>query len=91
MAWTGLWGHYTDDEENPTELIVSLEREAEMLYDLDALIAHLDLILLAGNMPDEFSPILKEHLARNSWLNPTQMVAELVFLIGASPQFAIQQ
>lgn len=92
-AWTALWGHYRDEAYNPTELVVDFAYEATLLDDTDALLDHLDLMLLAGAMPDAMRPILEEVLSHTqNWdVEPAQRIADVAFLIAASPQFAVQR
>jgi hypothetical protein len=50
-------------------------------------------MLLAGAMPDAMRPILEEVLSHTqNWdVEPAQRIADVAFLIAASPQFAVQR
>ena len=92
FAYFGLWAYVgKTDDINEQEIYIDLTREANMLSDYDGLIEHLNLLLLAGGMSDTVKTILKDNLLESEGRDANQRVADLVFLIMSSPQFAVQR
>jgi hypothetical protein len=93
MAYFGLWGNTAHNQDpEPNHILIEHNDEAAMLEDdVDALITHLNLVLMAGSMSENYQNILKDALALNPYLNANEKVANLIFLIISSPQFAVQQ
>ena len=91
MAYSALWGHSLHRDPNDEDILVDFAREVEMLEEPSALIEHLDLLLMAGSMGESYRQILLEaHEQTENW-EPADRVANLVFLIMSSPQYAVQQ
>jgi hypothetical protein len=88
-----LWGNTAHNQDpEPNHILIEHNDEAAMLEDdVDALITHLNLVLMAGSMSENYQNILKDALALNPYLNANEKVANLIFLIISSPQFAVQQ
>ena len=86
-----IWAHNYKSDLDPERLTIDITREMAIEPDRDALIDHLDLLLLGGRM----TPALREEVR---WLmgerdydkGASQRVAEAIFLIVTSPEAAVQ-
>ena len=92
-AWNVLWGHYVETPEDPDELIFEYAYEASLVDNTDALLDHLNLVLLGGSMSPELRELLVDYHEQSAqWgVTPQWRVAELAFLIASSPQYAVQR
>ncbi len=87
-----LWSHNFKNDADAERIIIDISREMNLEPDLDALLDHLDLLLLGGRMPRELRAEV-EHLMsqRNYNGGASQRVVEAIFLIATSPEAAVQQ
>lgn len=86
-----IWSHNFKNDGDGKRIAIDIDREMEMEPNRDALLDHLDLLLLGGRM----SPELREQLnqlmdARNYPNAASQRVVEAIFLIASSPDAALQ-
>lgn len=70
---------------------IKIGAEKALAADPVALVNHLDLLLLAGQMSFELREVLLDHLQRVPAADGTQRAVEAIFLIAASPEFAVQK
>lgn len=92
VAYSALWGHALHREDpEPEDIIVDYSAEIALLDDTDSLIEHLNLILMAGGMSENYQQLLKQfHQSTEGW-EPADRIANLVFMIMSSPQYAVQR
>lgn len=76
-----------------TDNLLNLDREIALLSDAQALLDHLDLVLMAGQMPDNMKQVLIDEFQSNDFkkLSDFKKVTHLLFLIVNTPQYAIQK
>jgi len=87
-----LWSHNFKNENDGNRIAINITREMELEPDEDALLGHLDLLLLGGQMSAEMRTELKELMGARSYANAaSQRVVEAIFLIVTSPDAAIQR
>ena len=89
FAYLALWSHTPNGEAE--QVIVDFSEEMALVNDIDDLLEHLNILLMAGGMTDDMHAILTD--MHNETINdkPSERVAELVFLIMNSPQYAVQK
>jgi len=90
FAYTALWSHTVEDPE-PDRLVIDYSREIAMLDTPQVLIDHLGLLFMGGSMPQGMQETLIEVLEETDTWKPEDRVANLVFLLLASPQYAVQK
>jgi len=87
-----IWTHNQIDDINERQLAIDISDEVAMESDTDALLDHLDLLLLGGRMTDalrqEVIALMNERDYRGG---DAQRVVEAIYLIASSPEAAIQQ
>lgn len=98
FAWYGLWRTYSGD---PSD--VDITEDDDMFIDIteevtlveqdgsEALLEHLNLVLTAGALNDEAIDLLVDAYEANEYAEPEKRIANLIFLIMSSPQYAIQR
>lgn len=94
LAYYALWGHSQHDREfSEHDIIVDYSAEAALIDSPDELIQRLNLLLLSGSMSESYKAILLEAIeeAQQSQVPAHEQIANLVFLIMSSPQYAVQQ
>ena len=98
FAWYGLWRSFSGDiadtdiaEDN--ELFLDLTTEVELVTEEgpQALLEHLNLVLTAGALNEDAISILVEAFEVEDYQDTTTKVANLIFLILSSPQYAVQR
>ncbi|MBL4631259.1 MAG: hypothetical protein JKY14_08920 [Paraglaciecola sp.] len=72
-------------------MIVDFSEEMALVNDIDDLLERLNILLMAGSMTDEMREILTDMHDQTINAQPSDRVAELVFLIINSPQYAVQK
>ena len=79
------------DGEHPVSYL-DLGYELQLAFDVDALLAHLDVVLLAGNMSIELRDVLSSHLRALPDTQPGRLsrVRDALTLIMASPDYLVQ-
>ncbi|MFT5044945.1 MAG: hypothetical protein ACI8UP_001915 [Porticoccaceae bacterium] len=87
-----IWAHNQKDEINDREIAIDISDEVAMEADTDALLDHLDLLLLGGRMTHglraEVIALMNERDYQGA---DAQRVVEAIYLITSSPEAAIQQ
>ncbi len=98
FAWYGLWRNFSGDisstdisDEDGLYLDLTTEVELAETEGALALVAHLNLVLTAGALSDDAITLLVQAYQENSYEDANNKVANLIFLIMSSPQYAVQR
>lgn len=91
FAYTALWSYSVSDPEEDQMVIDYGAEIALLLDDPDLLIEYMDRVFLAGMMSENMKAILLGMLDEMTYQIPAEKVANLMFLVLASPQFAVQK
>lgn len=98
FAWYGLWRNFSGDiantdisEENELYLDFTTEVTIVEQDGAQALLEHLNLLLTAGALNDEAIELLVSAYENDNQQDIESKIANLVFLIMSSPQYAIQR
>lgn len=87
-----VWAHNQKDDVDERQLSIDISNEVAMESDTDALLDHLDLLLLGGRMTDELrSEVIALMNERDYRGGDAQRVVEAIYLIASSPEAAIQK
>ena len=87
-----IWTHNQKDDIDERQIAIDISDEVAMEADTDALLDHLDLLLLGGRMTDELrSEVLTLMEERDYRGGNAQRVVEAIYLIASSPEAAIQK
>jgi hypothetical protein len=63
----------------------------DLEHDREALLDHLDMLLLGGRMSDELRSTVSQLMGSRDYANAaSQRIAEAIFLIISSPEAAVQ-
>lgn len=73
----------------PVDILIDTAVEEGLAADIDALLDHLNLRLLAGTMSPEMRTILRENLVQET--NLVRRAQDAIYLIVTSPEFAVQK
>lgn len=86
-----LWSHNYKVSGDSHRIAINIDREMDLESDRDALLDHLDLLLLGGRMSDELRQEVSKLMDARDYNNAeSQRIAEAIFLIMSSPEAAIQ-
>jgi len=86
-----VWSHNYKYDSNPQRIIINIDREVELAENGDALLDHLNRVLLGGTMSDALRNEAKSLMdSRDYGWATSQKVVEAIFLIVSSPESAIQ-
>lgn len=86
-----LWSHNFKVSGDGHRIAINIEREMAIEDNRDALLDHLDLILLGGRMSDSLRQEVSTLMDSRDYDNAaSQRIAEAIFLIMSSPEAAIQ-
>jgi len=86
-----LWAHNYKASLDPKRMVIDISREMTLEPDREALIDHLDALLLGGRMSDALRDEVRELMTARGHANAaSQRVAEAIFLIVTSPEAAVQ-
>jgi len=87
-----LWSHNFKNDSDAKRITIDISREMDLEPDRDALLDHLNLLLLGGRMSPELRQIAHELMdARDYAGGASQRVVEAIFLIATSPEAALQR
>ena len=89
FANSALWSHTSNGDTD--QVIVDFSEEIVLVNDIDDLLERLNILLMAGGMTDEMRVILTDMHNETIDAEPLERVADLVFLIINSPQYAVQK
>ncbi len=76
---------------NPEHILLSIEQEKDMADDPVALVDHLNLLLMSGQMSNEMHDEIVNVIEGISLGDGSQRVVEALYLIVSSPEFAVQR
>ncbi len=86
-----IWAHNYKYESTERRIVINIDREVELADDPEALLDHLDRVLLGGTMSDELRNEARTLMdSRNFGWASSQKVVEAIFLIASSPESAVQ-
>lgn len=86
-----LWSHNYKVTGDGNRIAINIDREMDMEHDREALLDHLDLLLLGGRMSNELRAEVSNLMDARDYNNAeSQRVAEAIFLIISSPEAAVQ-
>ncbi len=86
-----IWAHDTKYESNDQTIAINIDRELAFGDDHEALLDHLDRVLLGGTMSDQLRAEASKIMnARDYGWAESQRIVEAVFLIVSSPEAAVQ-
>ena len=87
-----IWSHSFKSDIDRNRIAIDIQREMNIEPDPEALLDHLDLLLLGGRMTPELRNETRALMDARDYQNAaSQRVAEAIFLIASSPEAAIQQ
>ncbi len=87
-----LWSHNFKNDSDGSQITIDISREMNLEPDREALLDHLDMLLLGGKMSPELRQIALDLMnARDYSGGASQRVVEAIFLIATSPEAAIQR
>lgn len=87
-----LWSHNYKVSGDGHRIAINIDREMDMEHDREALLDHLDLLLLGGRMSSELRQEVSNLMDQRDYNNAeSQRIAEAIFLIISSPEAAVQQ
>jgi len=76
---------------NPDSVVINIESEVALAADPAALVAAVSGKLLAGRISDALRLQTEQQVARVAATNAQQRVAEALYLVATSPEFAVQR
>ncbi len=86
-----IWSHNYKHDGNSRRIAIDITREMELEPERDALLDHLDMLLLGGRMTDALrDEVLTLMSARDYDNGASARVVEAIFLIASSPEAALQ-
>jgi len=86
-----LWSHNFKVSSDSQRIAINIDREMDLEDDREALLDHLDLLLLGGQMSAELRQEVNLLMDSRDYNNAaSQRIAEAIFLIASSPEAAIQ-
>lgn len=86
-----IWSHNYKHDGNGQRIAINISREMELEPDPEALLDHLDMLLLGGRMSSALRDEVKTLMdARNHSNGASARVVEAIFLIASSPEAALQ-
>lgn len=87
-----VWSHNYKVTNDSKRVAIDIDREMDMEEDRDALLDHLDLLLLGGRMSDDLRLEVNILMDSRDYRNgASQRIAEAIFLMISSPEAAIQR
>jgi len=92
LVSNSLWSHNYKVANDSKRIAIHIDREMDMEDDRDALLDHLDLLLLGGRMSDDLRLEVNRLMDARDYNNAaSQRIAEAIFLIITSPEAAVQR
>ena len=85
-----IWNNNAKADVNPQSIAIDIEREVALEPDPDALLDHLDLLLLGGRMSEALREEARALMASRGGDQAALRVSEAIFLIMTSPEAAVQ-
>lgn len=91
IAYSALYSHDPEGLEKEEDIAIDLTDEVLLVNDPESLVQRLNILLMSGSMSEQMKTILIEALAQNEIDDDDQKVANLIFLVMNSPQYAVQK
>ncbi len=92
LLHSSIWGHNYKADLHSQNIAIDITDEMQLEPDHNALIDHLDLLLLGRRMSDELRAEVQQLMSeRNGEGNASLRVAEAIFLIMSSAEAAVQK
>lgn len=86
-----LWSHNYKNDSDHHRIAIDIRREMQLEEDHEALINHLDMVLLGGRMSPGLRDEVRDLMASGNFSHEaSQRVVEAIFLIISSPEAAVQ-
>jgi len=86
-----VWSHNFKDDASAKLIAIDIRREMQLEQDIEALIDHLDRLLLGGRMTEAMRDEVRTLMNSRTHANSASMrVTEAIFLILTSPEAAVQ-
>ncbi len=86
-----VWSHNYKVAGDQHRIAINIDREMDLEHDREALLDHLDMLLLGGRMSDELRDTVSQLMDSRDYPNAaSQRIAEAIFLIISSPEAAVQ-
>jgi len=86
-----VWSHNYKVAGDEHRIAINIDHEMDLESDREALLDHLDMLLLGGRMSNELRSAVSQLMdARNYSNAASQRIAEAIFLIISSPEAAVQ-
>jgi len=87
-----VWSHNYKVANDSKRIAINIDREMNLHNDRNALLDHLDLLLLGGRMSADLRHEVNKLMDTRDYRNAaSQQIAEAIFLIISSPEAAIQR
>lgn len=87
-----LWSHNYKNDIDAKRMAIDIKREMDLETDRDALLDHLDMLLLGGTMSNKLRNEVNRLMdVRDYDTGASQRVVEAIFLIVTSPEAAVQR
>ena len=91
LAASVLWSHNYNSNPSTKRITINIDKEMQLEPDPDALIEHLNMVLLGGQMSEGLKQEVKLLMASRTNKNAaSQRVVEAIFLIVSSPEASVQ-
>jgi len=91
MLANSLWSHNYKVQGDGHRIAINIDREMAIEDDREALLDHLDLLILGGRMSEQLRNEVSSLMDTRDYNNAaSQRIAEAIFLIMSSPEAAIQ-
>ncbi len=92
LHWRVLsMNNFANDNPDADDILINITRERDLASDPEALLDHLDLLLLAEKMSPELRQATLDFMATYGGENFEEKAADAIGLIITSPEFAVQQ
>jgi len=91
LAYSTLWGYMGIEDAEENQILLDISTELALVDNPAVLLEHLNLLLLSGQMSVEMEGELQRAIEQMPAEMRREKVTNAIFLIVASPQFAIQK
>jgi len=93
LAYSTLWGHTESEGENQDEqrILIDLSSLIPMVDNTEQLLAHLNMMLLGGNMSEPMQVILTQAFDETAGQEINARLSNLLFMIMISAQYTVQK
>jgi len=92
LHWRSIsQNNFAQENPDPTDILINITRERDLASEPEALLDHLDLLLMAGKMTDGTRRATLEFLTTYNDDELERKAADAIALIITSPEFSVQQ